>query len=110
MLTRPQWQPVTSPMDTRGNHHADRLAGSGDRLHALEESQVASHNSYARRVAFGQALMLKIWLSRVALLGDPDDSVGPFSTSSPAPAAGVPIPPAPSPTVAQFDPQEVSAS
>ena len=72
---------------------------------------MASYHSYARRVAFGQALMLKIWLSRVALLGDPDDSVGPFSTSSPAPAADAPVPPAPSlPTASQFDPQEASAS
>ena len=86
---------LTSPVDSRGNHHADRLAVAGARLHALEESEVASHHSYARRVAFGQALMLKIWLSRVALLGDLDDSVGPFLTSSPAPAADAPVPPAP---------------
>ena len=102
---------LTSPMDTRGNHHADRLAVAGARLHALEESEVASYHSYTRRVALGQALMLKIWLSRVALHGDPDDSVGPFSTSSPAPAADVPVPPAPSlPTAPQFDPQEASAT
>ena len=86
------------------------LTVAGARLHALDESEVASYHSYARRAAFGQALMLKIWLSWVALLGDPDDPVGPFSTSPPASAAGAPVPPAPSlPTASQFDPQEASA-
>ena len=88
---------LTSLLDSRGNHHADRLAVAGARLHALKESEVASYHSYARRVAFGQALMLKIWLSRIALLGDSHGSVDPFSTSPPAPAADAPVPPAPSP-------------
>ena len=47
---------LASPMDTRGNNYADRLAVAGARLNELEESEVVSYHSYARRVAMGQTL------------------------------------------------------